>query len=487
MERERNEIQEQLKLDITTMIFDVLRNWWVILLGVLTAMMLTYVVVNETYVPKYTTRATFVVGSKGDFNASSNLYSANNMAKTFQRILQSNVMKKIICEELEIDQLTDEIRAQVIENTNLLVLTVTADSPKEAIDLIHTVMDNYTSVSYYTAGNAVMDVLEEPSIPMSPDNPLHAREKVKQAAFAAFLILCALFAFCSYMRDTIKQEEDIERKLDARNLGSISYERKNKMVRDILKRDKRALLSNDPLAGFAFVEGYKKLATKVDYQMSKENRKVLVVTSVSENEGKSTAAANLAICLAEQSKKVMLIDGDFRRPSQFLIFNKKVRSDQEIGEVLKGNADAADAFLKTNIPNLFLMLGKNCYSSSTEMVQSVRMKQILDVCRRNMDYVIIDSPPTGLMGDAEALAGYSDAVMLIVKQNYIYSEDINDVLDSFREHHSEVLGVVLNGVKNFSSIFGSSKFRGHYGTYGHYGRYGRYDRYGNYAKNREKS
>lgn len=476
MDRDRYEIQdqEQIAIDINTMLHDILSNWWVILLGAIAAALLTYVVVNEQYVPQYSTTATFVVGSKGDFNASSNLSSANTMAKTFQRILKSNVMNKILCEKLEVDYLDPGmIQAEVIENTNLLVLTVTAASPREAIDLIRTVMDNYTSVSYYTAGGAVMDVLEEPNVPMVPDNPLDDRTAVKRAFGIGGLFLIAVFALLSYMRDTVKQEDDIEKKLDARNLGSIAYERKNKTVREVFRRRKRALLVSDPLAGFSFVEGYKKLATKVDYQMSKENRKVLVVTSASENEGKSTVAANLAISLAEQSKRVLLMEGDFRRPSQFLIFHVKPEELQEIGEVLKGNGKPNEALIRSDIPGLYLMIGRNCYSSSTEMVHSERMKQLIALSRKAMDYVIIDSPPTGLMGDAEALAGYADAVMLVVKQNYMYSEDINDVLDSFREHHSKVLGVVLNAVKSMPGSVSGRDFYGHYGKYGHYGNYGR--------------
>lgn len=472
MEKEKTNLQEEIRFDLTTVFYDIISNWWAILLGALAAAMLTSVVLNATYVPQYSTRTTFVVGSKSDFNASSNLSSANSMANTFQRIIQSNVMKKILTEKLGVEELTDEISAEVIGGTNLLVVTATASSPKEAIDLMHAIMDNYTSVSYYTAGDAVMDVLEEPSIPMSPDNPLNAESTVKKAFLLTAAALCALFGFLSYLRDTVKQEDDIERKLDARDLGTIPYERKNKTFRDLLKKEKRALLVTDPLAGFGFVEGYKKLATKVDYQMGKEGRKVLVVTSVSENEGKSTVAANLAICLAEQSKKVVLIDGDFRRPSQFLIFEQNPEADQEIGEVLKGRSEASLTLKKCDVKDLYLVLGKNCYSSSTELANSPRMKQILDVLREKMDYVIIDSPPTGLMGDAEALAGSSDAVMLTVKQNYIYSKDINDVLDSFREHHSEVLGVVLNSARTLPG-FGNSRFRGQYGHYGNYGHYGK--------------
>lgn len=476
MEKDRDEIRnmDQIKIEPFTLVYDILKNWWTILLGALAAAMLTYVVVSLRYVPEYTTSATFVVAARGDSNAVANLQSANSMAQTFEKIIQSNIMKKKIGEILGVDLEDAKIDTQVLEGTNLLVLSVTEDSPKEAIDLIRGIMDNYSDVSYYTVGDSVMDVLEEPKVPISPDNPLNTDDAVKKGFLAGGALVIFLSGLLSYMKDTVKREEEIEEKLDARSLGVIPYERKNRSLADLMRRKKKGLLVNSPVAGFAFVEGYKKLATKVDYRMSKDNLKVLVVTSVSENEGKSTVAANLAITLAEQSKRVLLIEGDIRRPSQFLIFKKKPDEKNEIGEFLKGNTSANDLLLRSGIPGLRLIVGRNCYSSSTELLNSERMKKLLDAGREAMDYVIIDSPPAGMMGDAEVLAGYADAVMVVVKQNYMLSEDINDVLDAFREHHSKVLGVVLNGARTFSST----------PVGGYYERYGRYGRYGNYGKNK---
>lgn len=217
------------------------------------------------------------------------------------------------------------------------------------------------------------------------------------------------------------------------------------------------------------MEAYKKLAAKVDYQMSKEKGQVLVVTSVSENEGKSTVAANLALSLVEQSKKVLLVDGDLRRPSQFLLFGENPSEKEEFGEFLK-SGQLEDILKKSKIPNLYLVLGRNCYSSSTEILRSKRLAGFLKHCRNYMDYIIIDSPPAGLIGDAETLAVYSDAVLLVTKQNMMFTEDINDVLDGFRQHHSKVLGVVLNSVRSFSGIPGSGHYSYGYGAYGNYGK-----------------
>lgn len=482
MEKNKNDMPELMEtgIDLFTLLHDVLKSWWLILLGGLAVAMLTYVVVSERYVPEYTTSTTFVVTSKSDANKYSNLSSANTMAKTFQKIIESNIMRKTICEKMKVEEIDAEIKAEVLEGTNMLVLTITADTAKDSIDILHTIMENYTSVSLYTVGNAVLDVMKEPEIPYSSDNPLNAGAEAKKGFYAGALLCILIFGFLSYISNTVKQEKEIEKKLDARNMGAISYEWKYKTLKEWIAHKKDAILVDSPIASFRFAESYKKLAAKVEYQMGKNDRKVLVVTSVSENEGKSTVAANLAITLAERSKKVLMIDGDIRRPSQFLILNMDPGEKNELGEFLKGRGVLGDVLMKCERPHLFFMGGKNCYSTSTEILNTDRLPKLIEACRNSVDYIIIDTPPAGLMGDAQIFGMCADAVLLVAKQNYMLAEDINDVLDEFRDNHTKVLGVVLNGVQTFENVADSPV--GKY--YGKYGKYGRYGAYGNYSKNR---
>jgi len=471
MERNDNLEFEEINLEPVTLIRDILVNWWVILLGAIGAALLMSVLVAERYEPQYTTSATFAVASKENSNAYNNWSATYEMAETLEAILKSNTMKKIINKEL--GHATDaQISTEILGQTNLLILRVTAGSSKETMDVIRIVMDNYTKVSYYALGNAVMDVLDEPEVPIYPNNPLNTRSSAERAFKIAAGCLILLFGLFSYFCDTLKREKDIEKKLDAKSLGIIPYETKSKTIKEAFKKNRKALMINSPVAGFSFVESYKKLATKVDYQMRKEERKVLVVTSVSENEGKSTVAANLAIALAEQTKKVILIEGDLRRPSQFLIFEKEVSEHQEIGEFLTKKKDVKNLLVESGVDNLQLIIGKNCYSSSTERINSKQMQMLLDDCSKMADYVIIDSPPAGLLGDAEVLAQKAGNVLLVAKQNYMLAEDINEVLDSFRSRNSKVLGVIMNGVISFSNASSS----GYYGVYGRYGKYGKYTR-----------
>ena len=122
MERNRNEEPVmEMQIELFTLIHDVMKNIVFIILGGLAAAMLAYVAVNITYVPQYTTSTTFVVSSKESNNTYANLSAAHTMAITFQKLLESNVMKETIRKEMGVDEISASISAEVMEGTNLLV------------------------------------------------------------------------------------------------------------------------------------------------------------------------------------------------------------------------------------------------------------------------------------------------------------------------------------------------------------------------------
>ena len=472
MEKTTGQTLENYKIEPFTLIHDILVNWWVIILGALAAAMLTFIVANVRYVPEYTTSTTFVVSNRNTTASYSSLGSANTIATSFQKVVESTAMQDILCEKLGVDEINADIQAEIAGETNLLELTVTAGSPQESFDIMEGILDNYSSIALYTVGDIVLNILQDPNIPFTADNPLYAGDLMKKAFLIAGAVLIFLFGLLSVMRDTLKTEEDITDKLDARSLGAISYEMKYKSVRELLRHKKKGLLINDPLAGFGFVESCRKFSSKVEYRMEKEGWKTLAVTSVSENEGKSTVAANLAVSLAEKDYRVVLIDGDLRRPSQFLIFGLHPNEDNEIGEFLKRERKHFNLLMKTSVPKLYVIGGRNCYSSSTDILQGDMAGKFLQRCKESADYIIVDTPPTAVLGDAELWGQYADAVLFVERQNFIYAEDINTMIDKFRAQQTRVLGVVLNGVQSFGNVVSSTvgRYSSRYGGYGNYGK-----------------
>lgn len=471
MENSENKVSIMNKIEPITLIRDVLVNWWCIILGALAAVMVVYIVLNVRYVPEYTTSATFVVSSRNTSASYSSLSSAYNMAQTFQKIVESSTMQNVLSEAMGVDEIDADISTETIGSTNLMELNVTSKSPKDSFQIMQTLLDNYQSVSYYSIGDVVLNVLEEPEIPFYPDNSLNTRPVLKKTFGVAAAVLVIIFGLFSVMKDTLKREEDIEEKLDTQSLGAIVWESKYKSLPEWIRHKKKALLISDPLAGFEFVESYKKLSSKIQYGIGDGGKKVIAVTSLSENEGKSTVAANLAICLAQQNYRVVLVDGDLRRPSQFLIFGVQPQEKNEIGEYLKGSISKGAPLMNVGVQHLYLFGGRNCYSSSTDILQKKRVGALLKGIPA--DYIIIDTPPLSVLGDAEIWAQHADATLIVARQNFIYAEDINNMIDRFREQNSKVIGVVLNGVVSLNFI--THKTVGRYSS--------RYGYYRNYTKN----
>ena len=198
---ERNETLEWngIQIEPFTLVCDILKNLWVIILGAIGAAMLVSVVKMEQYVPRYTTSATFVVSNRANASASGNWAAASEMAQTMRIILRSNAMNAILCEELGKDSIDAQINAEILGNTNFLTSRVTAGSSKEAVDVIHAVMDNYTKVSYYAMGNAMMDILEEPYVPFYPDNSLNVKSEAKKAFVLMAAFLTGVFGMLSLL------------------------------------------------------------------------------------------------------------------------------------------------------------------------------------------------------------------------------------------------------------------------------------------------
>ena len=469
------------RLDLFSILRDTLRNLWAIILGAVAVALIVNMTVRADFRNTYSTTATFVVTTKTSSNyAYTNLSAASTMANSFSNNLNSNLLKKKVCEDLGIDSFRATASAKVIKGTNLMTMTVTADSPENTYRTIRSIMTNMNTLTEYVSSEMVMDVLQDPSVPTRADTSFSAASQTQKAFLITALLLILAFMYLSYQKETIKSEKDLENKLDAKSLGMLHQEKRYKTVFDWFRRKKRKFLVTELSAKFEFVERYKKIAAHVSAQAHKLNARTILVTSVQEHEGKSTVSANLALTLVQQGYKVLLIDGDMRRPtlnSLFLKPNDKLKAS--LGSVLMGQANLADAMIHDEERGLDLLLNKRNYTNSTDIVSSDYMSRLIAVVRNHFDFIVIDSPPLSLMADAEVLADLSDMSILVVKYDTMLAQDLNDAIDSLRDCHAQFAGCILNQVQ---TLPGSRKTVGGYGGYGRYGQYGRYGRYGRYGQ-----
>lgn len=471
-----------------SLITDILRSLWAIILGSLAAAMIVMMIVNSKTMVTYSSNATFAVMSKRSTSyAYNNLSATRSVATSFTSILNSDVMKKMVCEDAGLESFDANASAKVIGETNLLTLTVTSNSPERTFKIIRSIMKLYPDLLQYANTTMVMEVLAQPQVPKRSVYGSSPVGMAKRAFLLSFVLLTAAFAYLSYRHDTIKSEKDLREKLDATSLGAIEYERLRKAKGD---NGKKSVLISDATASFSFVERYKKIAASVLRSAERHHAKTIMITSVVEHEGKSTVAANLALEIQNQGKKVLLVDCDLRRPSQAKIFGIEVKEGTSLIDFLSGKKSQGHIY-KDPVSNLPMLLSNKGSSNSSELLKDSLFDRMIAQMKKSADIIILDTPPMSLMADAEAIANVADISILVVQYNRTLAAEINDTIDELKKYRCHMSGCILNGVRSLpgsgrkiiGGYYGFGKY-GKYGKYGHYGAYGKYGTYGHYAERR---
>ena len=475
-----------LPFDPIVLIQDIAKKWLYILILALIMGMGAYVVTDASYSPTYQSSATLVVTTRSPSSTVYNtLSSTSTLASVFTEMANSSIFRKTVLADAGIPNFTGKITASAVADTNLLTMKVTASDPRTAFQVTQAVLRNHQAITQQVIGDIVLEVLQQPTIAVRPSNANLAGTRMKQAFVLSIVFSCLILAYVSFHRDMVRSSSEARKKLECWYLGEILHERKHKTFRSLLKKQRSDILITDPTTSFRFTESLQKLRHRVEQRMGK--KKVLMVTSVLENEGKSTVSVNLALAMAKKHRKVLLIDCDMRKPACAKLLKVKW-AQPGIRAVLGGEANASDLIIHDQRTGLHLLLEQSGTQQSGELIGSPRMAQLLEQMRQDYDTVILDMPPMGVVTDAEAIMDLVDASLLVVRQNTAAAPVINKVLSSLNNAKSRMLGCVLNNVYStdfFSGQgygYGYGKY-GRYGSYGHYGAYGRYGAYNRYAKN----
>ena len=219
-----------------------------------------------------------------------------------------------------------------------------------------------------------------------------------------------------------------------------------------------------PLSGMA--EAYRMIRTAVYFGGAEDEMKTVLVTSPAAGEGKSTLSSNLAIAMAQAGQKVLLLDADFRKPSQHRIFNI---DDDEIGlsDVLAGGNSFNQAIRPSGIESLDVLPCGSIPPNPSEMLNSRAFEASLDQLSQQYDRIVLDAPPVIPVTDARILGAICDSTLLVLNAEKSSRNTSQHAVEALMGVGGRILGVVVNDV---------AARKGHYGYhdygYYHYGHYG---------------
>lgn len=278
------------------------------------------------------------------------------------------------------------------------------------------------------------------------------------ALVIAFLLTTTLIFIQDTLNNTVQSKKEIEKKTGIKifgELGKIPEQQTGQII---------------DLSGRSFLsEQLRMLRSNMQYLFPNSNLelgKTILVTSSTGLEGKSFVTLNLAQSLALLDKKVIILGLDLRKPKvdQYMLADNKLG----ISTYLIGQADESTIVQKTKFKNLFIVPSGPIPPNPSELISTDRMKTLIEDLKGKYDYIIMDTPPTGLVTDAILLAPFADAVIYIVRYNMTPKPFLNTISDFLRNKQFNSLNIIFNGVDYKKSSEYGYGYEYAYGKGGYY-------------------
>lgn len=397
--------------------------------------------------PLYAASIQLFVSTPGTSDAATayqgDLFSQQRVT-SYAQLMGGERLATRIVDSLDLDDspgaVSDAITASVIPETVILQATVLDASPEQAAAIATAVGEEFPLLvadletppgqELATVKVTVVEAAEVPTSPVSPS-------LVRNLGLAAILGLLAgigLALLREQLDNTVKRPQEVEELADSAVIGGVVYDA------DIAKRPLPRQLRGQSRTS----EAFRQIRTNLQFLKVDSPPRVLVVSSSTPGEGKTTCAISLAIVLAQSGQRVALVEGDLRRPRVTRYLN--LVGGVGLTNVLAGVADLAEVLQPMGDGKLTVLAAGPTPPNPSELLGSSHMRQLIADLRDANDYVVIDSSPLLPVTDGAVLAALSDGVVLVARHGATKREQLRQSAQMIRSVDATLLGVVLNMV-----------------------------------------
>lgn len=224
-----------------------------------------------------------------------------------------------------------------------------------------------------------------------------------------------------------------------------------------------------PPQEYAGAEAINTLCTNLSF--SGANIKKIMVTSCHASEGKSYLTMNIMRTMAKLGKTVALVDADLRCSvitSRYGIQFANPERKMGLAHYLAGKASEEDVLYRTNIDGAYIVPVGREVTNSLQLLNTARFERLLDDLAAQVDYVLVDAPPVGLIIDAAQIAKYCDGTLVVVSYNSVRRQELIDTRNQLQQTGCPILGVVLNMVEYDNYLSKKYYYKSYYSTYDRY-------------------
>lgn len=454
---ENNVQNENLLTIVKCIIKDILQRWILIVAVMIVFGSVFDFMKTVTYVPQYGTSMTATLS--GGEDTFKNIDKVQSYVNTLDYLMNSSNAKSYVKKKMPISKTT--YKAEVtLKQANVVKIKVTADTKREAYFSIKYLNDWYRENTERYSFPYNITVLKESKFSTKPVNTNNHIKNFLIGAVGSGFVLSCLLGLYFFLRDTIKSEEEVENKLDTRLYAKLPFEVKKRED----ARNKKAILITSLKTSFFFRESMNKLRSKVEASSDKHGYKSFMITSAYENEGKSSVAANLALALAKNGHKVVLVDADFNKPAVFKIFD--LDGSKSLNKAIEGTSSWSSQVVSDRSGLDLLPCSQDTLKSEI-LTNSKKLDEIMKELREEYDFVIVDTSPAYLLNEPMAMNELVDATLFVVRQDYATSDVINETVKRLTYVKDNVLGVVFKnvvsvgnkGTSNYNNRYGYNKYK----------------------------
>jgi receptor protein-tyrosine kinase len=418
------------------------RGKWIVLLTVLAATLTTYFVADAA--PKvYESSSTLFVGDRNaasdDFAA---LQSAQSLTKTYAELIQSeNVADRVASGLPGRDtgsEVLEKVTFQPITETQLIVLTAEAGSARDAAALANRYAEQFVSYARTNLSSRTRSDISLVDVAQPPGSPVRPRPLLYSAIMllVSFFLGIGLALLRAQFDRSLGDDEELGRSLDAPVLTRVPTVSTRKF--EGAKEDR-------------FLEAFRILRANISFLSPNEPVRSVLITSAEPAEGKTTVSVALARVLGEQGKRVLIIEGDLRRPALSQSLDLRGEQWQGLAQYLAQSLSLIDVAHSTTIENVWLIPAGATAPAPSVLLQPEPLRRLMDEALEWADFVIVDSPPMSAGADSPILANIVGRVLFVANAQRSRRARVVASVRQLRQAGAHVAGLIVNGVQDGGS------------------------------------
>jgi capsular exopolysaccharide synthesis family protein len=442
------------------------KYWWIVAVAVALGVGAAVIVTVNTS-PRYESTVTFFVNTPSDTIAgvAQGDTFGQKRVNTYVQLIKTDRLTSRVAKDINNDMTAEQIGATISAagdlNTVLLTATITDTSPARSLQIATSISTQFVELvsevesgASGTAPAVRLDVVNGPTLNPTAVAPEPIRN-IGLGLVLGLLLGIGLAVLRDTMDKSVRSVDDVQDAAGAPVIAAIPFDEEAKKSPLILDSHTKSIRA----------EAFRQLRTNLQFIEAAKPIKVIVLTSSVSEEGKSSTAANVAVTFAEANFRVLLIEGDLRRPrvADYL----GLEGSLGLTNVLAGQVALGDVLQRWGRGGLTVLASGSVPPNPSELLGGDSMARLMKTLRDSFDMIIIDTPPLLPVTDGAILAAAADGAVMVVRHGSTTKIQVATAVRSLTAVDARLLGCVLNmvptkGVDAYG--YGSAYYEDHHGS-----------------------